>query len=226
MLPLQIVDNIALVAIEEMSPGSLAWLTWRDALHIIDIICCCLILFPLVWQIRRLRLSALADGKSLSNLGKLTRYRNFYMAVVGYIYFTRIIVYLLGATVPFTLTWLKAFSDEAATVVFFCWTGLKFQPMSNNPYLPVHMEEDDESEYGDGDLDEYGLDDDLSLTEQGGKDELREDTFTHSGDSSSKSGVGVEILTKKKRSNTTLRMMSIDEDWEGDDMEQQTSGSL
>ena len=70
-----------------------------------DIVCCCMIMFPLVWQIRQLRLSAAVDGKVEINLTKLTQYRNFYMAVVGYIYFTRIIVYLVGATVPFYLTW-------------------------------------------------------------------------------------------------------------------------
>ena len=32
---------------EEMSPGSEAWLTWRDILNLFDIICCCLVLFQL-----------------------------------------------------------------------------------------------------------------------------------------------------------------------------------
>jgi hypothetical protein len=223
VLPLQVIDNIALVAIEEMSPGSRAWLTWRDALHIVDIICCCLILFPLVWQIRRLRLSAVAD-KSLSDLDKLTRYRNFYMAVVGYIYFTRIIVYLLGATVPFTLTWLKAFSGEAATVAFFCWTGWKFRPMSDNPYLPVQLQEDDE--YGDDDLDEYGLDDALDIAEGGGKLRIGAETRAPSAEGGGEGDgkkEGIQMVSKKKRSNTTLRMMSEDFDgWEGEVSEEET----
>ena len=55
-------DNIALVVLEEMSPGSEAWLTWRDILNLFDIICCCLVLFPIVWQIRSLRIAAATDG--------------------------------------------------------------------------------------------------------------------------------------------------------------------
>lgn len=156
VLPLQVIDNIALVVIEEMSPGSVAWLSWRDILHLVDIVCCCMILFPLVWQIRQLRLSSAVDGKVEMNLKKLTQYRNFYMAVVGYIYFTRIIVYLVGATVPFYLTWFQSFAEEAATVAFFVWTGWKFRPMSNNPYLPVRLNDDGEVEGED----EFGLDDD------------------------------------------------------------------
>jgi G protein-coupled receptor 107 len=157
VLPLQVIDNIALVVIEEMSPGSVAWLSWRDILHLVDIVCCCMIMFPLVWQIRQLRLSSAVDGKVETNLQKLTQYRNFYMVVVGYIYFTRIIVYLIGATVPFYLTWFQSFANEAATIAFFVWTGWKFRPMSNNPYLPVRLEDDAEID------DEFGLDDELDI---------------------------------------------------------------
>lgn len=217
VLPLQVIDNIALVAIEEMSPGSQAWLTWRDSLHIVDIICCCLILFPLVWQIRRLRLSAIADGKQLSNLDKLTRYRNFYMAVVGYIYFTRIIVYLLGATVPFTLTWLRAFSNEAATVAFFCWTGWKFRPLSDNPYLPILMDDDDE-DFDDGELDEYGLEDDTEAAKDSENSRpmsvIRRTTDANQPVNEN----GVEMTAKQLP--TTLRMMSESEDcWDGNEKE-------
>ena len=37
------------------------------------------------------------------NLRKLTQFRQFYIIVVSYIYFTRIAVFLLGATLPFQL---------------------------------------------------------------------------------------------------------------------------
>merc|ERR1711871_792295 len=78
VLPLQIVDNIALVVFEEMSPGSVAWLSWRDVLHLIDILCCCLILFPIVWSIKHLRETA-EGGRKESQLQKLMQYRNFYV---------------------------------------------------------------------------------------------------------------------------------------------------
>lgn len=55
VLILQVVDNIAMVVIEETAPGSQGWLAWRDILHLIDIICCCAILLPIVWSIRHLK---------------------------------------------------------------------------------------------------------------------------------------------------------------------------
>ena len=37
---------------------------WRDILHLVDIVCCCLVLFPIVWSIKQLRdaSGALAAG--------------------------------------------------------------------------------------------------------------------------------------------------------------------
>ena len=32
-----------------------SWFTWRDIFHVVDIICCCAIIFPIVWSINNLR---------------------------------------------------------------------------------------------------------------------------------------------------------------------------
>lgn len=32
-----------------------SWFTWRDIFHVVDIICCCAIIFPIVWSINHLR---------------------------------------------------------------------------------------------------------------------------------------------------------------------------
>lgn len=55
VLMLQVLDNILMIVIEETAPGSQGWLTWRDLLHLVDIVCCCAILMPIVWSIRHLR---------------------------------------------------------------------------------------------------------------------------------------------------------------------------
>ena len=157
VLPLQVFNYIAYVVIEEMSPGSQAWLSWRDLLNLFDIICCCMVLFPIVWQIRSLRIAAATDGKAERNMQKLMQYRNFYVAVVCYIYFTRIIVRLLGATVSYESSWMKTVAGEGATVAFFVMTGKAFRPMSNNPYLRVGIDSDDEGD------DEFGLDDPIEI---------------------------------------------------------------
>ena len=58
----------------------------------VDIICCCAILFPIVWSIKHLREASQTDGKAARSLHKLTLFRQFYVMVVSYIYFTRIVV--------------------------------------------------------------------------------------------------------------------------------------
>eukprot|EP00981_Chlorochromonas_danica_P015232 scaffold11024_cov179-Ochromonas_danica.AAC.2 len=103
--------------------------------------------------------AAEVDGKAQANLVKLTQFRQFYMLTLMYIYFTRIAVYLLEATVPFYLLWLGPFCAEGAAAIFYLLTGYSFRPSTDNPYLPVRTEEGEGQEYGlDGDSDdERGL---------------------------------------------------------------------
>jgi hypothetical protein len=137
VIPLQILDNIALIIIEESAPGSQGWFTWKDIFRLVDIICCGAILIPIIWSIKHLREASQIDGKAALNMKKLTLFRQFYLIVVAYIYFTRIIVYLVDATLPFRMVWLGNFFTELATLAFFCVTGYKFRPAPDNPYFSL-----------------------------------------------------------------------------------------
>lgn len=94
------------------------------------------------------RLAAEVDGKAQNSLVKLTLFREFYVMVVVYIYFTRIVVFLLAATIPYFLLWLGPCATETATLLFFVVTGYKFRPSLDNPYLPVSTEGLEGDEYG------------------------------------------------------------------------------
>jgi len=142
VIPLQILDNIALIIIEETAPGSQKWFTWKDIFRLVDIICCGAILVPIIWSIKHLREASQIDGKAALNMRKLKLFRQFYLLVVSYIYFTRIIVYLVDATLPFKLVWLGDFFTELATLSFFCVTGYKFRPSPINPYFTLAEEEE------------------------------------------------------------------------------------
>ena len=195
VLPLQVLDNIALIVMEEMSPGSEAWLTWRDILNLFDIICCCLVLFPIVWQIRSLRIAAATDGKAERNLNKLTQYRNFYIAVVAYIYFTRIIVRLLGASLSYEKTYMKILAGELATAFFYVMTGKAFRPMSNNPYLRVGTGSDDED-----DEDEFGLDDPIELKPQVRKNAEEKSNLNNTSDGVEMTGINDDTAMSRRES--------------------------
>eukprot|EP00898_Chlorokybus_atmophyticus_P000044 jgi/Chlat1/103/Chrsp1S03206 len=140
VIPLQVFANVAVVVLDETNMSSKAWFTWRDLFHLVDIICCCAILFPIVWSIKHLREAAEADGKAATNLQKLVLFRQFYVVAVGYIYSTRIVVYLLESTTPCELAWFSMFASEAVTMAFYLFVGFKFRPASDNPYF--HAEEE------------------------------------------------------------------------------------
>lgn len=137
VIPLQIFANIAIVILDETSPVRTNWFTWKDMFHFVDIICCCAILFPIVWSIKHLREGAETDGKAAANLEKLTLFRQFYIMVVVYIYFTRIIVYMLENMVPYEMKWTSNMAAEVATLVFYILTGMKFRPHQENMYFKL-----------------------------------------------------------------------------------------
>ncbi|XP_031840441.1 protein GPR107 isoform X2 [Nomia melanderi] len=150
VIPLQVLANVAEIIIEESEEGDIEHKTWRDVFILVDLLCCGAILFPVVWSIRHLQEAAHTDGKAAVNLRKLMLFRHFYIMIVCYIYFTRIIVYLLKITVPFQYEWLDEMFREMATYVFFVLTGYKFRPASANPYFTltndetIQADEDDE----------------------------------------------------------------------------------
>ncbi|GFH12190.1 uncharacterized protein HaLaN_07828 [Haematococcus lacustris] len=141
VIPLQVFANIAIIITEEESPAIKDWFTWRDVFHLVDIICCCAILFPIVWSIKHLREASQTDGKAARNLEKLTLFRQFYVMVVVYIYFTRIVVYLLMRTMQYDYAWVSEAADQLATLAFYVWTAVKFRPQPNNPYLKLETAE-------------------------------------------------------------------------------------
>ncbi|XP_060755295.1 protein GPR108-like [Neoarius graeffei] len=143
VIPLQVLANVAYIIIEETEEGSSEYTLWREVLFLVDLICCGAILFPVVWSIRHLQEASTTDGKAAMNLEKLKLFRHYYVMIVCYIYFTRIIAILLRVTVPFQWQWCQEFLIEVSTLVFFVLTGFKFRPASNNPYLQLPQDEED-----------------------------------------------------------------------------------
>merc|ERR1719495_2388619 len=142
VLPAQVIANVAYIIVEESEQGEQVHHFWKEVFILVDLVCCGAILLPVVWSIRHLQEASSTDGKAAVSLEKLGLFRHFYIMVVCYVYFTRIIVYLLKITVPFQYEWLDSMFKEVATLVFFVMTGYKFRPASNNPYFSVPMDDD------------------------------------------------------------------------------------
>ncbi|XP_068455676.1 protein GPR108 [Clinocottus analis] len=143
VIPLQVLANVAFIIIESTEEGSSEYYLWKEILFLVDLICCGAILFPVVWSIRHLQEASSTDGKAAMNLEKLKLFRHYYVMIVCYIYFTRIIAILLKVTMPFQWQWCYEFLVEVSTLIFFVLTGYKFRPASNNPYLQLPLDEED-----------------------------------------------------------------------------------
>ncbi|WOL19179.1 protein GPR107-like [Canna indica] len=142
VIPLQLVANIAQVAIDESGPYARDWATWKQVFLLVDVICCCAVLFPIVWSIKNLREAARTDGKAAVNLMKLTLFRQYYIVVICYIYFTRVVVYALVTITSYRYLWTSVVAGELGTLAFYVFTGYKFRPEAHNPYFAI--DDDDE----------------------------------------------------------------------------------
>ncbi|KAJ5072958.1 transmembrane receptor [Anaeramoeba ignava] len=157
IIPLQWLDNMAMVIVSETTQASKEWTTWETLFRLIDIICVCLILFPIVWSINHLKSVASIDGKVAKSLEKLKLFRQFYILTVAFIYFTRIILILFERALTYQTKWVSPFFDELATFLFFIYIGYKFRPEPNNPYLRIGEVDEESSE--EDDIDAINLDD-------------------------------------------------------------------
>jgi len=141
IIPLQVFANIAYIVIQDTSESSKSYYTWKNIMIMVDILCCVAILAPVVWSVRHLQEASRTDGKAAVNLVKLKLFQRFYMMIICYLYFTRLIVYLLEITLPFRLIWINVLFSELGSLVFFFLTGYQFRPGCDNPYLSVPQED-------------------------------------------------------------------------------------
>ncbi|XP_068664005.1 protein CANDIDATE G-PROTEIN COUPLED RECEPTOR 7-like [Aristolochia californica] len=142
VIPLQVIENIASVVIGETGPSKKDWLTWNQLFLLIDVICCCAVFFPIIWSIRSLRESSKTDGKAARNLAKLNLFKQFYVVVVVYLYFTRIVVSAITAVVTYRYRWISPAAAEAASFAFYIFVFYNFQPIERNPYFAIDEDEE------------------------------------------------------------------------------------
>jgi hypothetical protein len=143
VIPLQIFANAAFIMYDESGMSRKYFFTLKRIFLLLDIICCCAVLFPIVWSIKHLREASHTDGKAARNLVKLMLFRQYYIVVVSYIYFTRIVVFALDTVTIYRYRWVSNFAAEMAALVFYIYTGYKFRPVVHNPYFALDDEEEE-----------------------------------------------------------------------------------
>ena len=157
VLFLQVIDNIAVAVLNFETEGEKLYEDWSALLHLVDILCCCAVLFPILWQINNLEKQVETttttqpqqedddETRADSNriMSKLKLFRSFYLLVIGYIYFTRIVVFIFATFLGYKHTWLRYFVTEIGTLSFYLVVGIQFRPMPDNPYLALQNNYDD-----------------------------------------------------------------------------------
>jgi hypothetical protein len=153
ILPLQVGVNVALAVLDESSEGNKSWARYRGMLRIFDLICCCAVLLPVVWSIKSFRDAGIGTerGRTSRTLGRLQQFRTFYLAVVAFVYFTRVMIPLSETKLPYYLTWAPAFMYEASAVLFYAFCGLKFRPTEADTMFTPANDDDDAGEVDLGD---------------------------------------------------------------------------
>ncbi|KAJ4893222.1 Lung seven transmembrane receptor family protein [Raphanus sativus] len=146
VVPLQVLANIASIVIGETGPFIKDWVTWNQVFLLVDIVCCCAILFPIVWSIRSLRETSKTDGKAARNLAKLTLFRQFYIVVIGYLYFTRIVVFALKTIAAYKYLWVSNAAEEIASLAFYVVMFYMFRPVEKNEYFVLDEEDEEAAE--------------------------------------------------------------------------------
>ncbi|KAL7569972.1 hypothetical protein ACA910_017023 [Epithemia clementina (nom. ined.)] len=226
ILVLQVINNLAIVVLSHETAGERGFDRWNALLHLVDIICCCAVLLPIVWQVNALEKSLPAsmtreeddddddDGESVRLVGrrcrmdehdipdedeeelaaidqitlggashdnnrgasaslnqdeadpeedlaekgqilsKLRLFRSFYLLVVAYIYFTRIIVYLFATLLDYRHLWIRYAIIEVVTLAFYVVIGILFRPMAENPYLSIRPKKEESNNNNNGDYED------------------------------------------------------------------------
>ncbi|POI34158.1 hypothetical protein CIB84_002090, partial [Bambusicola thoracicus] len=135
VIPLQVLANVAYIIIESTEEGTTEYGLWKEILFLVDLLCCGAILFPVVWNnfwempffMHCFNNSSVKficwylhspKCSAAINLAKLKLFRHYYVMLL----------------------------NEMATLVFFVLTGYKFRPASDNPYLQLSQDDEDDLE--------------------------------------------------------------------------------
>ncbi|XP_009602816.1 protein CANDIDATE G-PROTEIN COUPLED RECEPTOR 7-like [Nicotiana tomentosiformis] len=146
VIPLQVIENIASIVISESGPVEKHWLVWNEVFLLIDVMCCCIVLVPILWSIKSLREASKNDGKAAEILRKLTLFRHFYVVLIVYLYFTRFGIAMIESVVNYINEWVTIVAAEGASLMFYMFIFYNFQPIEKNPYLAIDKDDDSEEE--------------------------------------------------------------------------------
>lgn len=149
-LVLQILANTAIVITEELAPASRSFSAWDRVFILADFLASAAVICPIVWTMKTLKdtihsgAGSETDHRTMETIETLKTFRNFYIATFAYIYITRFLLRILESSVSFDRTWMVPTLMEFSSLIYFVVVGYKFRPDTENKYLQVSGEDEDE----------------------------------------------------------------------------------
>jgi hypothetical protein len=102
--------------------------TWNQIFLSVDAAYYHAVLFLVVWSMHSLRESFKTYVKEARTLAKLTLFRQFYVVMIGYLYFTRTIVYAHRTITNYKYRWVSVVAEEVSTMAFYMFMFYMFRP--------------------------------------------------------------------------------------------------
>lgn len=146
ILVLQILSNSANVVYDEEEEGDKMYIQWKQINKLVNIISCGIVLVMTMWSINHLRDASGTSGKAARALSKLKLFKSFYVTLFFYVFYSEFFIDLLKASLPYKNEWVGRFMEDVGMLAFFIFIGYKFRPGSDNPYLQVPQDDEDDEE--------------------------------------------------------------------------------
>ena len=149
IITIQIVSSILSFSLSSDAYGTSEYVAVSTALRLLDVLCCVIVLTPIVWKIRDLESTTSSSSSSAAGVGSssyeddinsssddddddttqikrsrsLKKFRLFYIAIVSYIYLTRILLYIIKNSLTYNHEWFEELLYEVFTLAVYGVAG-------------------------------------------------------------------------------------------------------
>ncbi|GLJ37289.1 hypothetical protein SUGI_0756330 [Cryptomeria japonica] len=127
VITLQVIANTIAFGIDQSLPWSENWDFGKVMFWFVDVICCMVVLCPILSYNMNLDAASHIDAKAKLDL------KLYIIGLFGYLFLTRAVLYLPAFFISYQDAWTNILIGELVTLWFYVFTGYKLQPVENSP---------------------------------------------------------------------------------------------
>ncbi|KAK7345638.1 hypothetical protein VNO77_16246 [Canavalia gladiata] len=142
VIPLQILASVAFVVISKTGPFIKDWVTWNQVFFLIDLVSCGAIIFLIFCSIRLRYKTHGKAGTGSNNSDKMILMKRFFFLVIGYLFFTRFLMFVLKTFLDYKYRWVSNLAEETVAFAFCVVMLYMFRPMEKEEYFLIDAKEE------------------------------------------------------------------------------------